>query len=268
LDSSEEDALSGDRSMPSCGDQVKNPIFKKGITVKKVILFGNNEVASVNHYHFTQDSEYQVAAFTVDKAYIKEDSLHGLPVVPFEDITSLFSPDEYAMALPLGFRKLNRFRMEKCRQAKEKGYELASYISSKAVTWKGLRTGENCFIYENCIVGPFAHIGNNVILSPGSNIGHHSQIGDHCFVASGAVVLGEVTIGPFCVLGGNSTIVDGVSVAAECIIAAGVTITKDTMERGVYTARPAELAPKRSNELSTWLTWSERVRKSPPGNGK
>jgi sugar O-acyltransferase (sialic acid O-acetyltransferase NeuD family) len=230
--------------------------------VKKVILFGNNEVASVNHYHFTHDSEYEVAAFTVDKKFIKEESFHGLPVLPFDTVESIFSPKEYAMALPLGYRKLNRFRMEKCNQAKAKGYRLVSYVSSKAFIWKGLVTGENCFIYENAMVGPFAHIGDNVILSPGSNIGHHSKIGDHCFVASGAVVLGEVNVGPFCVLGGNSTIVDGVAVAAECIIAAGVTITKDTVERGVYTVRPAELAPKRSNELATWLTWSERVRKS------
>jgi sugar O-acyltransferase (sialic acid O-acetyltransferase NeuD family) len=245
---------------------VKNLTEKKDITVKKVILFGTNEVASVNHYHFAHDSEYLVTAFTVDKEFIKEDTLHGLPVIPFDNIESVCPPNEYAMALPLGFRKLNRFRMEKCNQAKAKGYELISYVSSRAVTWKGLNVGENCFIYENSIVGPFAHIGNNVILSPGSNIGHHSKIGDHCFVASGAVVLGEVNVGPFCVLGANSTIIDGVTVAAECIIAAGVTITKDTKERGVYIARQAELAPKQSNELATWLTWSERVRKSSDHN--
>jgi sugar O-acyltransferase (sialic acid O-acetyltransferase NeuD family) len=171
------------------------------------------------------------------------------------------------MALPLGFRKLNRFRMEKYTQAKAKGYELASYVSSRAVIWKGLSMGENCFIYENSVVGVFAQIGNNVILQPGSYIGHHSTIGDHCFVASHAVVLGEVQVGPFCVLGGNSTIIDRVTVAAECIIAAGVTITKDTVERGVYINKPVELVPKPSNELRTWLTWSVKPHTPSPGSG-
>ncbi|MGD0884652.1 MAG: acetyltransferase [Thermodesulfovibrionales bacterium] len=223
--------------------------------MKRIILFGNNEVASANYYHLTHDSEYQVAAFTVDKEFIKEDSLHGLPVLPFESIESICPPGEYAMALPLGFKKMNRFRMEKCAQAKAKGFALISYVSSKAVTWKGLSLGENSFIYDNSFVGAFAQIGNNVILSPGCNIGHHSEVGDHCFVASDAVVLGQVRIGPFCVIGGNATITDRVTVAAECIIAAGVTITKDTKEKGVYINRPAELVPKSSDELSALLTW-------------
>jgi sugar O-acyltransferase (sialic acid O-acetyltransferase NeuD family) len=226
--------------------------------MKKVILFGNNEVASLNYYYLTHDSDYQVAAFTTDREFIKEDSLEGLPVLPFDSIESKFSPNEYAMALPLGFRQMNRFRMEKCSQAKAKKYELISYTSSKALTWDGLHIGENCFVYENSIVGPYARIGNNVILGPGCHIGHHSKIGDHCFVASHVAVLGAVTVGPFCVLGGNSTIIDRVTVGAECIIGAGVTITKDTVEKGIYVNKPAELASKRSNELSALLTWPVR----------
>ena len=226
--------------------------------MKKVILFGINEVASLNYHYLTHDSEFQVAAFTVDKDFIKEDSLHGLPILPFDSIESICPPSEFEMALPLGFRNVNKFRMEKCKQAKSKGYELISYISSKALTWKGLRTGENCFMYENSIVGPFAQIGNNVILGPGSHIGHHSEIGDHCFFGSHAVVLGGVKVGPFCVLGGNSTVIDRVTVGAECIIAAGVTITKDTVEKGVYINRPAELMSKNSTALSALLTWPVR----------
>jgi sugar O-acyltransferase (sialic acid O-acetyltransferase NeuD family) len=223
--------------------------------MKKVILFGNNQVASLNHYYLTHDSEYKVAAFTIDKEFIKEDSLHGLPIIAFDNIESVCPPKEYAMALPLGFRRLNRFRMEKCNQAKSKGYELISYISSKAMIWKGFNPGENCFIYENSIVGPFAKIGNNVIIGPGSHIGHHSEIGDHCFFGSHAVVLGGVKVGPYCVFGGNSTVIDKVTVGAECIIAAGVTITKNTVEKGVYINVPAELMQKNSTSLSALLTW-------------
>ena len=212
-------------------------------------------MASLNHYYLTHDSDYSVAAFTIDRDFIREESLHGLPILPFDCIESIFPPDEYAMALPLGFRNVNRFRKEKYDQAKSKGYELVRYISSRAMVWKGLRTGENCFIYENSNVGPFAQIGNNVILGPGTHIGHHSRIGDHCFVGSQAVVLGGVEVGPSCVLGGNSTIVDRVAVGAGCIIGAGVTITRNTVEKGVYVNRPPELAPKRSDAMSAVLTW-------------
>jgi sugar O-acyltransferase (sialic acid O-acetyltransferase NeuD family) len=227
------------------------------LPMEKVVLFGNAGVAKMNHFYLSHDSPYEVAAFTVDREYVKEDTLLGLPVVPFEDVESILPPSEYKMAVPLGFRKVNRFRAEKYSQAKAKGYELISYVSSRASTWPGLVVGDNCFIYENSAIGPFAAIGNNVIIA-GGKVGHHSIIEDHCFLAAYAVVLGGVIVGPYCVLGANSTIKDRITVARECIIGAGALITKDTIERGVYVSEPAELVPKRSDELSTWLTWGVR----------
>lgn len=223
--------------------------------MKKVIIFGNNEPASVNHYYLSHDSQYRVAGFTIDPEYLKEESLHGLPVLPFDSIEKICPPDQYLMALPLGYRKLNRFRMEKYSEAKAKGYQFANYISSKATVWKGLSIGENCFIYENSIIGLFARLGNNVIINQGCHIGHHSSIGDHCFVSSHAVVLGDVSVGPFCVLGSNSTVTDHVVVGRECVIGAGVTISKNTVEKGFYVNRAPELIRKRSDELTAVLTW-------------
>ena len=240
-------------------DQVVGTYKQRRISpMEKVVLFGNAEVASMTYFYLSHDSPYEVAAFTVDREYIKEDTRFGLPVVPFEDVESICPPGEYKMSVALGFSKVNRFRAERYSQAKAKGYELISYVSSKATTWPGLVIGDNCFIQENSAIMPFAKIGNNVIIAAGSIIGHHSVIKDHCFLASGVVVLGSVTIEPYCVLGANSTINDGVTIARECIIGAGATISKSTRERGVYIDQPAELLPKPSNVLSRWLTWPVR----------
>jgi sugar O-acyltransferase (sialic acid O-acetyltransferase NeuD family) len=227
---------------------------RRKLFMDKVVVFGNAEVASLNYFYLSHDSPYEVVAFTVDRAYIKEDTFFELPVVPFEEIESIYPPDEYRMSAALGFRRVNRFRAEKYFQAKEKGYELISYVSSRATTWPGLVVGENCFIYESSVVGPFTKVGDNVVIA-GSIIGHHSVIMDHCFLAAGSVVLGGVTVEPYCVLGANSTIKDGVTIARECIIGAGATIAKSTRERGVYIDQPAELLPKPSDVLSQWLTW-------------
>lgn len=226
--------------------------------MEKVVLFGNAEVASMTYFYLSHDSPYEVAAFTVDREYIKEDTRFGLPVVPFEDVESICPPGEYKMSVALGFSKVNRFRAERYSQAKAKGYELISYVSSRTTTWPGLVVGDNCFISEGSIIQPFAEIGNNVIIGTGSIIGHHSVIKDHCFLAASVVVLGCVTIEPYCVLGANSTIRDGVTVARECIIGAGATISKNTRERAVYVDQPAELLPKPSDVLSQWLTWPVR----------
>lgn len=236
--------------------------------MEKVVVFGNNETASHTYFYLTHDSPYEVAAFTVDGEYIKEDTLFGLPVVPFEDIESIYSPDDYKMSVPITFRKLNRLRAEKYYQAKAKGYQLINHISSKSTTWPGLVIGDNCFIYEDCVIQPFAEIGNNVVIAPGSLIGHHSVIKDHCFLAAHTVVLGCVTVEPYCFLGANSTINNGITIARECVVGAGAFINKSTQERGIYIGRGAELMPKPSNELRTWLTWSAEVKHNQSHRGK
>jgi sugar O-acyltransferase (sialic acid O-acetyltransferase NeuD family) len=209
------------------------------------------------HFYLRHDSSHEVVAFTVDRARIVEESLFGLPIVPFEDIGSHYPPTEFAMAVPMTFGDVNKRRATKYREAKAKGYELISYVSSKAATWPGLAIGDNCFIFENSVVGPYASIGSDVIIA-GSSIGHNSVIGDHCFLAAGAVVLGSVTIGEHSMLGANSTCRDGITIGSSCIIGAGVTMTRSAPDRGVYVSRPAERLAKSSDVLSDWLNWPVR----------
>ena len=42
---------------------------------KKLVIFGIANFAEIAHYYFSNDSEYEVVAFTVDTAYVKEFSL-------------------------------------------------------------------------------------------------------------------------------------------------------------------------------------------------
>ena len=226
----------------------------------KIVVFGNSVFAEHIYALLTYDSEYEVAAFTVDQKYIKEDQLFGLPVVPFETVESFFPPQEYRMCIPLSFQRVNRLREEKYIQSKSKGYRLINYFNSRATSYPGLVTGDNCIIMENAIIGPFATIGNNVIVASGAIIGHHAVIKDHCFIAPGAVILGGVTLEEYCFVGANATVKEKVKVARECLVGSGASITRDTQEKGVYINPPAELHPKRSDELRTWLMWNSRVR--------
>ena len=223
----------------------------------KVVLFGHNVMARMTSFYLRHDSHHEVVAFTVDRTRIVEETLFGLPIVPFEDVQRLYPPSDHAMAVPIAFSKVNKLRAAKYREAKAKGYELISYVSSKAATWPGLVTGDNCFIFENSVVGPYVTIGSDVIIA-GSFIGHHAAIGDHCFVAAQAVVLGSVTIGAYSVLGANSTCRDGITIGSGCIVGAGVTMAKSAADRGVYVSRPAERLAKSSDVLADWLNWPVR----------
>jgi sugar O-acyltransferase (sialic acid O-acetyltransferase NeuD family) len=223
--------------------------------MKKIVLFGNSIYAESAYFNLRYDSSFEVVGFIVDQEYIEEDTLSGLPVVPFEHVESIFPPADHGIFLALSYQRLNRLREEKYYQAKAKGYELITYLSSKATTWPGLLIGDNCVVSENTTIGPRVEIGNNVTIGPNVVIGHHVVIKDHCFISAGAVILGGVTVGPYCLIGANATIKEGVSIAGECLIGSGVTITNDTREKGVYLGPSPELLSKSSDEVRDWLTW-------------
>lgn len=223
--------------------------------MEKVILFGNGEMSSMVHFYLTHDSPFKVEAFTVDGDHIKENTLVGLPVVPFHEVKRRYPPGEFKMCVPVSYRNLNQLRAEKYKEAKSKGYELISYVSSKATTWPGLITGDNCIILEGCIVQPFANVGSDVFMACNSLVGHNCVIGDHCFLAPGAVTLGHVRVGPYCLLGANSTIRDGITLGSGCLIGAGVTLSRNANDKQVYINPETPPLSKPSDELRQWLTW-------------
>lgn len=216
---------------------------------EKVVIFGSGDFAQVAYIYLSKDSPYEIVAFSVNKEYLTASTLMGLEVVPFESIEKQFPPDAYAMFVAIGFSKVNRARTEVYRACKKKGYELITYLNSKATHWGEIEIGDNCFIFEENVIQPFVRIGNNVIVWSGNHIGHHSTIGSNCFIASHAVISGRVTIGDNCFIGVNATLADGVTVASGCVIGAGATIMRPTIERGVYKGPRSELAPYKSDEL-------------------
>jgi len=206
---------------------------------KNLVIFGTGQFAEIAHFYFTNDSPYRVVAFTVDADHLKKSTFLGLPVVPFETIEDSYSPADYKMFIAVAYAKLNTIRIDRYVRAKEKGYTLPHYISSRAVTWQNApmaapHIGENSFILENQTIQPFCSIGNNTILWSGNHIGHHSTIGDHCFLASHIVVSGNVTVGDQCFIGVNATLRDGITVGSGSIIGAGALIMHDVGPGEVY----------------------------------
>jgi len=216
--------------------------------MKKIVIFGTKDFAELAHFYISADGIDQVCAFTMDKDYIEQNEFKGLPVVPFEELETLYPPQDYYIFVPMSYSSLNESRKRKYYEAKAKGYRFYSYISPKA-TYYGTPVGENCFIFENNVIQPFTKIGNNVILWSGNHIGHHSTIEDHVFVSSHVVISGHVTIGEGSFLGVNSTINNGISIGKYNVLSSGALIHKTTEDYSVYKAARAEKAAFKSNEL-------------------
>jgi sugar O-acyltransferase (sialic acid O-acetyltransferase NeuD family) len=215
----------------------------------RLVIFGAGDIARLAHYYFTRDSEHQVAAFTVDQEYLKEESFLELPMVAFEGVAKRYPPQDYKMFVALSYAKMNRLRAEKYYQAKGLGYDLVSYVSSRCSLLTDYPVGDNCFILEDNTIQPFVKIGNNVTLWSGNHIGHDSIIDDHCFLASHIVVSGHVHIHSYCFIGVNATLRNSIAIARETLIGAGAVIMKDTVERGVYLPERAKLFSKSSSEI-------------------
>lgn len=216
---------------------------------KPLVIFGCGDIAQIAHFYFSTDSEYQVAAFSVDANYIVEPTFCNLPVVAFENVIKLYPPANHDFFVALSYTKLNAVRKEKYLAAKTLGYRLASFISSRATVLNDGRIGENCFIFEDNTIQPFSSIGNNVTLWSGNHIGHHSAIGDHTFIASHVVVSGGVKIGEQCFIGVNATLRDHIKVGDRCVIGAGALLLTDAEPEGVYVGAATERSRVPSTRL-------------------
>jgi len=201
---------------------------------QELLIVGDGEFAEIACEYFTHDSPYEVVAFAVEKDFRRRGTLFDRPVVDFEDVESLYSPDHHFVFVAVTYTQLNRVRARLLRAAKQKGYRPISYVSSRAFVWRNVVVGENCFIFENNVVQYHAQLGDNVILWSGNHIGHRSIIGANCFVSSHVVISGYCEVGDNCFLGVNSSIGDHVKIAKDCIIGAGAVIVKDTEEGKVY----------------------------------
>jgi len=201
---------------------------------KKLIIVGAGETAALAYEYFTHDSDYSVVAFSVERAYLKNINLFGLPVVPLEELHEIYKPNRHYLFVAVSSTSLNRVRTRLYEYVKEKGYSCASYVSSRAFVWHNVNIGENCFIFENNTIQPFVNIGNNVVLWSGNHIGHNTIINDNCFVSSQVVISGYCSIGKNCFLGVNSTIINNITVGRDCFIGAGALIQKNAEEGKVY----------------------------------
>lgn len=200
---------------------------------KRLIIIGNGETAELAYFYFTNDSEYEVAAFAVDRAYITEPQLRGLNVVPIVSIETDYPPKDYDAFVAISSTKLNTLREQFYKRIKSMGYKMASYVSSKAYIGDEVEIGDNCFIMENNVIQTFVKIKNNVVLWSGNHIGHSSIIHNNCFLTSHVVVSGFCEIGENTFVGVNTSIADRVKIGEYCLIGLGCIIAKDVPDNTI-----------------------------------
>jgi sugar O-acyltransferase (sialic acid O-acetyltransferase NeuD family) len=220
--------------------------------MKPVVIFGTGVVAKCVYFYLTNDSEYKIAGFTSDRDCIKSSIFQGLSVIPFDEVQTVFPPDQFDMFIAIGYQDFNSLRAQKFQEAKGKGYKLISYVCSKSTVWSNLQLGENCFIGEGNVIQPFVTIEDNVFMWSGNSVAHDSRISKNCFITACAVIAGDVEIGENCFIGINSTVREAVKVAKNCTIGANSYIARNTRENETYISEPTK--PSRiSNSMLQYM---------------
>jgi sugar O-acyltransferase (sialic acid O-acetyltransferase NeuD family) len=215
----------------------------------KIIIFGVQDFAQLANYYLENDSPHEVVAFSVNKEYLPENKIfENKPVIAFEDIEKIHPPESYKFFAPMSHKKMNKLREEVYLKIKDKGYEMISYVSSKATVCDN-QIGDNCFILEDNTLQPFTSIGNNVVMWSGNHIGHHSIIEDHVLFTSHVVMSGHTHVKSHCFFGVNATLRDGITIEQGSLIAMGALVTKSTEAWGVYKGSPAKKSSVSSLDL-------------------
>lgn len=202
--------------------------------MKKIIIYGYGVGANVATRYIRSDKEDKICAYTADAKYISSNHFMGLPLVAFEGIERQYPPDDYLMFIPLGSTAMNHVRAEKYRLAKDKGYTLYSYVSSKSFFHWDIDCGENCFILEGQAINFDVTIGNNVVMWSSNHLGDRTIIGDHVWLSSHVTIAGDARINDYCFLGVNATISNNVVLERETFVGATCFITKNTKKGEVY----------------------------------
>lgn len=217
---------------------------------RPVVIFGNEMSASLAWYCLAHDSPYRVAAFAVDQAYLKSDRFEGLPLVAFETLEAAYPPAGYRLLIPMGYQRINGIRRARYEDAKRRGYDFVSYVSSRASVWPDLQVGENVLIYEHAIIQPFATIGDNCIIRSGAHISHHCRISSHAFVAAEVAMGGAGHIGEQAFVGVGAVLRDRIHIAERSFVGAGAVVVQPTEADGVYVGNPAKKIGKTALEAS------------------
>lgn len=214
-----------------------------------VVIYGNGQVAELALARLLRDSDHPVAGFTVDRQCIAADTLHGLPVVPFDSVAERWPPQAHVMLIAVGHTGVNRLRAERYRDAARQGYRFINLLSPRASLWPDLQLGDNCIIGDNCIVSPYVRIGSNVHVGSGCIVGHHVTLGDHCYLAAGVTLAGSVQVEPYAFLGVGVTVRDRVRIGESAYLGAGVVLSTNARPGGVYAAPEPHLLPITSDRL-------------------
>jgi len=205
---------------------------------EQLVIYGAGDLAKLMSFYFHHDSAYRIAAFCVDRLPFTDGHFADRPLVAFEDIEHKYPPDEFDMFVAIGYSRMRDRRLMFDR-AKQKGFSLANYVSSHALSWPGLAIGENNVLMPSVHVEPFVQIGNNNLFWSDTLVAHGVTVGDHNYFGAKCLLGGNCVIEDGCFLGNGTVLINDIRLRSETQILPGTTVYRTTKPFAKYLGNPA-----------------------------
>lgn len=219
--------------------------------MRNLVIFGDTAFSERLCKYITCEGVDRVVAFTQEKDYISNRELQGLPVLPFEDLSTLVK-DEFEIILGIGYTKMNQLKKKLYELCISNGYKVATYISSNAIVYSD-DIQEGCFIAPGAIVGPGCSMGKCNYLESAVVLSHDNKLGDYNFLSTNTVFGGFSKVVNNCFFGLHCTIKDDITIASSNLFGSAANVIKSvSTTEGVYVGNPARLL-KDKNSMETTI---------------
>lgn len=221
--------------------RTKKTVNNKGdscVTSKKVVVYGAGPYGRIFLADVRMYNKIEVVAFTVDKKYLKEITIDGIPVVEFEKVSEIYPPTEYDMIVVCGYTRM-RNRKQMYLRAKNKGYNLINYISPGARIEGSFSMGDNNVVLSGAEIGMDGVMGNNNFINQNVYLAHQFHLEDHIIISAGCIIGGYSTIEELSFCGFGVKTEGFIHIGKECLVGMGSVVVRDINDYATAYGVPA-----------------------------
>lgn len=197
---------------------------------EQVVIVGNSHFSELIYEHIKQDTNWEVLAFSANRAYIQESMLSGIPVVPIEKLDERYNTDDIKLVLAVGYGNMNQTRKKLYEECSQKGFSFLNYIHSSVLCSQKIEWGSGNIVFPGVSIDSFVKIGNGNIVLPQVMVGHDVNVSNFCTLSGGTRLGGSVSVGDETFIGMAAVIKDQVTVGANVFIGATSYVHKNVKD--------------------------------------
>lgn len=139
------------------------------------------------------------------------------------------------------------YRKMLSKRVKEKGYSLATVVSSKAHISPTAHLGDGVIVKMGSIISSDARIDSNVWIASNVIVGHDVHIKEDCQISAMAAIAGHTVVEDTTYIGMSACVREGLVIGHDSIIAMGAVVLKNVRDNKTVIGNPAREIVENTN---------------------